>query len=290
MIRNHKRNGKKLTAAASKKAKRKKSKSKKTVSQKGTKAVVQVNLMPSTQSYGTAKENKEPAQILVVDVGGTHVKILESKKKVARKFNSGPKMTAEMMVSGVQKLAQGWQYDAISIGYPGVVLHGKPLSEPYSLGGGWVGFDFQKAFGCPVKLINDAAMQAMGSYEGGKMLFLGLGTGLGSTMIADGIVEPTEVGHLPYKKHTYEYYLGKRGVARKGKKQWRQVVAKIIGQLIKALEPDYVVIGGGNVKDLKKLPDKCRLGENANAFKGGLLLWGDGWQKYQTQLNDSEAQ
>ena len=218
---------------------------------------------------------KTPSQILVIDVGGTHVKILSTNQKTAREFASGSTMTAKEMVAGVLKLAQGWRYDGVSIGYPGVVLHGRPVAEPYELGDGWVGFDFTGAFGCPVKLINDAAMQAMGSYEGGKMLFLGLGTGLGSTMIADGFVEPMELGHLAYKKSTYEDYLGKRGVKRLGKKQWRKSVEKIVSRLMKALEPDYVVIGGGNSKKLKELPPNCRLGENANAFKGGFRMWGD---------------
>lgn len=218
---------------------------------------------------------KLPSQILVIDVGGSHVKLLSTNEKNARRFVSGAKMTAEAMVAGVLKLANGWKYDGVSIGYPGVVLHGSPVAEPYGLGPGWVGFDFSSAFGCPVKLINDAAMQAMGSYEGGKMLFLGLGTGLGSTMIADGCVEPMELGHLPYKKSTYEDYLGERGLKRSGKKQWRKFVEKIVHRLIKALEPDYVVLGGGNAKKLKSLPEKCRIGENANAFKGGFRMWAD---------------
>jgi len=226
---------------------------------------------------------RAPRQILVIDVGGSHVKILSTNKKNAREFASGSTMTAKEMVAGVLKLAEGWKYDGVSIGYPGVVLHGRPVAEPYELGGGWVGFDFTGAFGCPVKLINDAAMQAMGSYEGGKMLFLGLGTGLGSTMIADGFVEPMELGHLPYRKSTYEDYLGKRGVKRLGKKQWRESVEDIVSLLIKALEPDYVVIGGGNAKNLKELPEKCRLGENANAFKGGFRMWGSGESKQPDQ-------
>jgi polyphosphate glucokinase len=227
-----------------------------------------------TSSAPPAK-GKPPSQILVIDVGGSHVKILSTREKISRRFVSGPKMTAQQMVAGVLKLAKGWKYDGISIGYPGAVLRGKPVTEPYELGGGWVGFDFNKAFGCPVRLINDAAMQAMGSYEGGKMLFLGLGTGLGSTMIADCFVEPMELGHLPYEKKTYEDYLGKRGMKRLGKKQWRKAVDTIVPQLIKALEPDYVVIGGGNADKLKTLPAKCRLGANSNAFKGGFRLWAD---------------
>jgi polyphosphate glucokinase len=163
----------------------------------------------------------------------------------------------------------------VSIGYPGPVLRGKPVAEPQNLGGGWVGFDFEASFGRPVKLVNDAAMQALGSYEGGKMLFLGLGTGLGTTMIVDGIVEPMEIGHLPYRKRTYEDYVGVRGLKRVGKKKWRQYVADVVERLTAALEPDYVVLGGGNAAELKTLPPKCRLGDNANAFKGGFRLWGE---------------
>lgn len=215
-----------------------------------------------------------PKVVMVIDVGGTHVKIVTTTEHSERRFESGPKMTAAEMVSGVLKLSADWQYDAVSIGFPGPVLHGKPVNEPYELGGGWVGFDFEKAFNCPVKLINDAAMQAIGSYEGGKMLFLGLGTGLGSTMIAQGVIEPMEIGHLPYKKHTYEDYLGKRGLKRLGKKKWLKFVDKISIALIKALEPDYVVLGGGNAALLGDLPDKCEVGANSKAFTGGFRMWG----------------
>jgi polyphosphate glucokinase len=177
------------------------------------------------------------------------------------------------MVSGVKKLARGWSYDAVSIGYPGPVLHGRPIAEPYNLGRGWVGFNFAAAFGHPVKVINDAAMQALGSYTGGKMLFLGLGTGLGSTMIVDGIVEPMELGHLPYKKSTYEDYVGEAGLKRHGKKKWRRHVADVVARFFAALEPDDIVIGGGNIKKLKALPPHSRAGDNANAFRGGFRLW-----------------
>src|SRR6266568_2887289 len=177
------------------------------------------------------------------------------------------------MVSRVKKLARGWTYDMVSIGYPGPVLHGCPIAEPHNLGRGWVGFDFAAAFGGPVKVVNDAAMQALGSYNGGKMLFLGLGTGLGSAMIADGIVEPMELGHLPYKKSTFEDYVGIRGLEKHGKKKWRYYVTDAVKRLISALEPDDVVLGGGNVRKLKKLPAGCRAGDNANAFLGGFRLW-----------------
>jgi polyphosphate glucokinase len=212
---------------------------------------------------------------LVVDVGGTSVKILATGQNEHRSFPSGPTLTPRRMVSGVKKLARDWTYAVVSIGYPGPVLHGRPIVEPHNLGRGWVGFDFAAAFGRPVKIVNDAAMQAVGSYSGGKMLFLGLGTGLGTTMIVDGIVEPMELGHLPYKKGTYEDYLGRAGLERYGKKKWRRNVADVVGRLIAALEPDETVIGGGNVKKLDALPPQSRAGDNDNAFRGGFRLWGE---------------
>jgi polyphosphate glucokinase len=211
--------------------------------------------------------------VLVLDVGGTHVKMLATGKDTPRKFPSGPTMTAKQMVSGVKKLARGWDHDVVSIGYPGPVLQHRPVAEPHNLGPGWVGFDFEKAFGCPVKVINDAAMQALGSYQSGKLLFLGLGTGLGSTMVVSGAVEPMELGHLPYKKGTYEDYVGLRGLEKYGKKKWRLYVEDVVARLIAALQPDDVVLGGGNVKELKELPKGCRPGDNANAFVGGFRLW-----------------
>jgi polyphosphate glucokinase len=211
--------------------------------------------------------------VLVVDVGGTHVKIVATGEKQSREFPSGPALTAKQMVAGVKKLAKDWKYDAVSIGYPGPVLRNRPLAEPYNLGTGWLGFDFGAAFKCPVKVVNDAAMQALGSYKRGKMLFLGLGTGLGSAMIVDGIVEPMELGHLPYKKRTFEDYVGVRGYERLGKKKWRKEVANVVSSLVAALEPEDVVLGGGNVKKLKELPPGCRAGNNANAFLGGFRLW-----------------
>jgi polyphosphate glucokinase len=213
-------------------------------------------------------------KILVVDVGGTHVKLLASGQKDPVNIDSGPKMTAAKMVKAVRKVTAGWDYSGVSIGYPGPVIHGHPLSEPHNLGRGWVGFDFKKAFGRPVKISNDAAMQALGIYKSGRMLFLGLGTGLGSAMIVDGVLEPMEVAHLPYKKgRTFEDYLGLRGLQRLGKKRWRRHVAKVVEELKNALEADYVVLGGGNAKLLKKLPPGSRLGDNSTAFTGGFRLW-----------------
>ena len=211
--------------------------------------------------------------VLVIDVGGTHVKILATGQTDKREFDSGPKMTAQQMVSGVQRLAGDWSYDVVSIGYPGPVLHNRPVADPKNLGSGWMGFDFRKGFGRPVKVVNDAAMQALGSYKKGKMLFLGLGTGLGSTLIVDEIVEPMELGHLPYKKATYEDYVGERGLERLGKKKWRKHVFDVVDRLVVALEPDDIVLGGGNARILKELPLRCRLGDNANAFRGGFLVW-----------------
>jgi polyphosphate glucokinase len=212
-------------------------------------------------------------KILVIDIGGTNVKMLASGQREPRKFPSGPTMTPREMAAGVKQAVQGWKYDAVSIGYPGPVRDGRPTSEPHNLAKGWVAFNYRAAFGLPVKIINDAAMQALGSYEGGRMLFLGLGTGLGSTLIADGVVMPMELGHLPYKKGTFEDYVGIRGLERRGKKKWRGAVEDVVARLVAALEPDSVVLGGGNVKKLKALPPLCRAGVNANAFLGGFRLW-----------------
>ena len=213
-------------------------------------------------------------KVLVIDIGGTHVKILATGRRTPVEIDSGLDMTPRRMVAALKKAAAGWQYSKISIGYPGPVLHGKPLSDPHNLASGWVGFDFEKALGHPVKLGNDAAMQTIGSYEGGRMLFLGLGTGLGSAMIVDGILEPMELAHLPYKPgRTYEDYIGLRGLERMGKKKWRQHVADAVARLKTALEADYVVIGGGNAKVLNDVPKGARLGDNANAFRGGFRLW-----------------
>jgi polyphosphate glucokinase len=212
-------------------------------------------------------------KVLVVDIGGTHVKMLATGQKDRREFTSGPKLTAKQMVSKVQKTVGDWSYDVVSIGYPGPVHQGHPIAEPRNLGSGWVGFKFEKAFRRPVHIINDAAMQALGSYQGGKMLFLGLGTGLGSALVLNDVAEPMELAHLPYRHGVFEDYIGLRGLEKYGKKKWRRYVEDVVTRLIAALEPDDVVLGGGNARELKKLPPGCRLGDNANAFQGGFRLW-----------------
>jgi polyphosphate glucokinase len=213
-------------------------------------------------------------KILVIDVGGTNIKLLATGQTLPLKIPSGPTLTPTEMVAVVRKAVEGWVFDCITLGYPGPIINGHPLREPHNLGPGWVGFDFTKAFGCPVKVINDAAMQALGSYQGGHMLFLGLGTGLGSAMIVDDVLEPMELAHLIYKgDKTYEDYLGLRGLKRLGKKKWRHHVAKVTKALMASLEADYVVLGGGNAKKLKELPSGARLGKNENAFLGGFRVW-----------------
>ena len=213
-------------------------------------------------------------RILVIDVGGTHVKVLATGHQQRVEIPSGAKMTPAKMVSAVRAATVGWKYDAVSIGYPGAVVHGRPIIEPRHLGSGWLGFDFTKAFGRPVKIVNDAAMQALGSYHGGRMLFLGLGTGLGSALIVDNVLEPMELAHLPYKKgRSYEAYVGLAGLERLGKKKWRRQVNEVVQQLQSAVQADYIVLGGGNARLLKKLPSGVRLGDNSNAFQGGYRLW-----------------
>ena len=225
--------------------------------------------------------------VLVIDIGGTHVKLLVTGQKKRREFVSGAKLTPRQMVAGVKKLVADWKYDAVSIGFPGPVRQGRPVLEPWNLGKGWVDFNYGAAFKCPVKILNDAAMQALGSYRHGKMLFLGLGTGLGSTLIADGVIVPMELAHLPYKKSTFEDYVGIRGLEKYGRKKWRHHVADVVQRLIAALEPDDVVLGGGNVRNLKALPPRCRAGDNANSFTGGFRLWekiGDAHKQTQPRL------
>lgn len=211
---------------------------------------------------------------LVIDIGGTNVKLLATGQTEPIKIPSGPKMSAERMMSAIKERAADWKYDRVSIGYPSFVFEGRPICEPYNLAPGWVGFDFERAFGCAVKVINDAAMQALGSYDKGRMLFLGLGTGLGCALIIDGSLEPMELAHLHYRKgRTYEDYVGLRGLRRLGKKKWRMHVRNIVEQLAPALRADCVVLGGGNSKLLTELPQGARLGDNANAFLGGFRMW-----------------
>lgn len=211
--------------------------------------------------------------VLVIDIGGTNVKVLATGHDEPRKFPSGRELTPERMVAGVTAATADWVYEAVSIGYPGPVLCGQPMSEPVNLGPGWMGFDFAAAFGRPVKVINDAAMQALGSYQGGKMLFLGLGTGVGAAVIHDGELEPLEVGRFHYKKRTLEYYVGNAGRERLGKKKWQQRVEEVVARFIQVLKPTDVVLGGGNAKKLDPLPPGTRLGANALAFVGGYRLW-----------------
>lgn len=213
-------------------------------------------------------------KILSVDIGGTQVKILATGQETPRRFASGPTLTPDDMVKGVQKLAEDWNYDVVAIGYPSLVLGGRPALEPHNLGRGWVGFDYERAFGRPVKIINDAAMQALGSYKRGTMLFLGFGTGLGSALVvAGGVVVPMELAHLSYRKGSFEDYVGIRGLKRLGKRKWRKHVQRGLARLIEALHPDDIVLGGGNAKLLKKLPPGCRIGDNTFAFVGGFRLW-----------------
>lgn len=213
-------------------------------------------------------------RVLVIDVGGTNVKLLATGAEAPIKIPSGPTLTPRRMVAAVKKALKGVPFEAVSIGYPGLVVHNRIVAEPKNLAEGWVGFDFRKAFGRPVKLVNDAAMQALGSYTGGRMLFLGLGTGLGSAMIADGDLTAMELAHLPYRKgYTYEEYLGVRGLERLGHRKWERHVFLVVERLQLALDPDYVVLGGGNAKKLESLPAGVRLGHNTNAFLGGFRLW-----------------
>jgi polyphosphate glucokinase len=212
-------------------------------------------------------------RVLAIDIGGTNVKILATGQKTPRKFASGPTLTPKKMVAGVKALAAGWKYDAIAIGYPGRVRDGRITSQAHNLGRGWIGFDFKSAFGRPVRIINDAAMQALGSHKRGLLLFLGLGTGLGAALVAEGVVIPMELAHLSFKNGTYEDYLGLRALKRLGRKKWQKYVEFGAARMIEAVGPDDVVLGGGNVKKLKKLPKGCRAGSNANAFIGGFRLW-----------------
>ena len=211
--------------------------------------------------------------VLTIDIGGTNVKLLATGQAEPRRFASGSEMTPDRMVAGVKDIASDWNYEAISIGYPGVVEKNRIITEPHNLAQGWVDFDFEAAFGRPVRLLNDAAMQALGSYNGGEMLFLGLGTGLGTALVVQGVVVPMEIGHLQYRKGTFENYVGVRGYERMGKRKWRKHVERVVAIFIASFHPDDVVLGGGNVKKLETLPEGCRAGDNANAFIGGFRRW-----------------
>ena len=213
------------------------------------------------------------ASVLAIDVGGSHVKVLLEGESEPRRADSGPRIGPKRMVAAAKELADGWSFDRVSVGVPAPVHGGRIVFEPVNLGGGWVGFDFGEAFGTQARVVNDAAMQALGSYEGGKMLFLGLGTGLGSALVGSGVVQPMELGHLPYRKATFEDYVGAAGLSHYGKKRWRRYVDDVVATLTAALEPDYVVLGGGNAVKLQELPPGSRLGDNSNAFLGGFRLW-----------------
>lgn len=215
--------------------------------------------------------------VLAVDVGGSHVKALTSDQQERRRFVSGPTLTPQEMVSGVLEVVADWAWDVVSVGIPTPIREGKVAAEPVNLGKGWVGFDFEAGFGKPTQVVNDAVMQAIGSYQGKRMLFLGLGTGLGSTLIVDGAVVPLELGHLPFRKQTFEDYVGERGLEKHGKKKWQKAVFETVAALSAATEPDEVVLGGGGVDHLDELPEGCRRGENENAFLGGFRLWDPDW-------------
>ena len=213
-------------------------------------------------------------KVLVIDVGGSHVKIMVSGVLEERRMDSGPTLTGAQMVRGVKALARGWKFDHVAIGYPGVVERDKIMTEPHNLGRGWTTYDFVKGFGCPVRIVNDAAMQALGGYQGGKLLFLGFGTGLGTAMIVDGQIVPMEIAHLPYRKKTFEDYVGERALERDGVNKWRRRVDDVVRRLAAALQPEDVVLGGGNARNIIELPPRCRIGANSNAFPGGFRLWG----------------
>lgn len=213
--------------------------------------------------------------VLVIDVGGSHVKIMATGHRVERWMESGPTLTAEQMAAGVRALARGWKYDAVAIGYPGPVVRHKPVAEPHNLGPGWVDFDYGAAFACPVRMVNDAAMQALGGYQGGRMLFLGFGTGLGTTLIVDGTLVPMELAHLPYRRATFEDYVGEEALVRDGKRKWRKSVEDVVARLAAALTPEDIVLGGGNARHIELLPPLARIGANNNAFPGGFRLWAD---------------
>lgn len=228
--------------------------------------------MPTSSSPPPA-----PESVLVVDIGGNKLKMLVTGETERRAVESGPEMTATQAVQAIRDLAKGWHYEAMVIGYPGPVADNTPVLEPKNLGPGWQGFDFGAAFACPVTVVNDALLQAVGSYDGGQMLFLGLGTGLGSALVIDEVAHPLELAHLPYRKgRSYEEYLGAEGLERTGKKKWRRRVDDVVQRFRAALLVDYVVIGGGNVNLLPTMPKGARRGDNDRAFAGGFRLLGPG--------------
>jgi polyphosphate glucokinase len=242
---------------------------------------LETNSEPQSMTESAPQPSTGSKTVLAVDIGGSNIKISLSTGSEKRAISSGPDMTPERMVAAVKQMAEGWAYDVIGIGYPGPVTKGVITVDPHNLGAGWKGFGFEAAFGKPVRTVNDALMQAIGGYEGGRMLFLGLGTGLGSAMIAENVAMPMELAHLPYKKlSTFEDFVGERGLKRRGKIKWRESVLDVVERLRAALQPDYIVIGGGNGDKLKTLPPNCRLGENRNAFLGAFRIWLDDGLKF----------
>ena len=231
--------------------------------------------MPDAKGTELEAAPAEPdaPDVLAVDVGGSRVKMLVNGDSERRRFPSGPSLTPEEMVTGVLERTSDWEFSVISVGVPAPVFGGRVVREPFNLGTGWIGFDFEDALGRPTKLMNDAAMQALGSYAGGRMLYLGFGTGLGSTLIVDGVVQPMELGHLPYRRHTYEDYVGERGRKRLGKKRWKEAAHDVIERFFAGLQPEYIVLGGGNASLLDELPEYVRMGRNEDAFLGGFRLW-----------------
>ncbi len=213
-------------------------------------------------------------KVLVIDVGGSHVKIMATGSSEERRMVSGPTLSGAQMVRRVKALARDWKFDRVAMGYPGVVERDRIVTEPHNLGRGWAGYDYAKAFGCPVRIVNDAAMQALGGYDGGKLLFLGFGTGLGTAMIVDDVIVPMEIAHLPYRKKTFEDYVGQRALERSGVGKWRRRVDDVVRRLIAALQPEDVILGGGNARLIVEMPPRCRIGANSNAFPGGFRLWG----------------
>jgi predicted NBD/HSP70 family sugar kinase len=246
--------------------------------------------MPRRRTPVQRKPSELPLRVLVLDVGGTNVKVYPPGRGARIEIPSGPTMTPLAMMQQIRKQLKGVRYDVVAMGYPGLVVHGKIAREPSHLGMGWVGFDFERALGRPIQIVNDAAMQALGSYRGGRMLFLGLGTGLGSAMIIAGELQPMELAHLPWRKgRSYEDFVGESGFKRSGRKKWQKAVFAVTKLFSDALEPEYVVLGGGNVRKLKRLPPGARAGNNLNAFTGGVRLWRGGGQAVHARWTAASA-